>query len=63
MKLLRIDNVDFDVADQQLIMFSTVVRHLRKMGIKWDNTSATRASSSLVREVWCETLNEFCIFV
>jgi hypothetical protein len=63
MKLLRIDNVDFDVADQQLIMYSAFVRHWRKMEIKWDNTSATTASYSLVSEVWYDNLAEFGIFV
>lgn len=51
MKLLRIDNVDFDVADRKVIRYSAFVRHWRKMGIKWDNTSATRAFYSLVSEV------------
>ena len=63
MKLLRNDNVDFEVADQQLIMYSAIARHWRKMGIKWDNISATRASYSIVSEVWYDTLAEFCIFV
>jgi hypothetical protein len=40
MKLLVIISVDFDVINQLLIRYFAFIRYWRKMGVKWDCTSA-----------------------
>jgi hypothetical protein len=39
-KLLRINNVDFDITVQLLIIYSVFVKYLKKMGIQRSSASA-----------------------